>query len=396
MNTRLTNFLPILLLVLVVGCSEGVDTITYETPQVSEEGETELTIEVVGEDDSALTDYDIAIDGPTSVSESGVTNSQYTFTDLASGTYSITITKDGYIVAETETDVELSEETSAGYSSEVIVVLTEREPPVTVNSNEDTMVETAPSRSPGTSGALTELEIPAGTFPDDVVAEDETVQVSVTRYRPNRVRSNGEGTVQNVFALEPSGVELNNPVEMDIPVALPEGLFAGAAKATGLAAANEIDGISFVLMPGNIPVELVEEEGENGFRRFVANVTIDTFQDYELVVEADLTVEESFSEPTRVAQSACGEGIETTYSLQVGGIDDALRSFSSEFPASESISREVSFDGVDGLRLTVNARNKVRTYTLNNADGGTITDTINLPEVRFSLSTSNCHNSGGG
>lgn len=393
MNTRLTRYLSILLLVAVFGCSENVDTITYETPQVTVEGERELTIEVVDEEEATVSDYDITIEGPTSVSESGVGSSQYTFTDLQTGTYTITITKSGYIDAETEEDVELPEDAASGFTSELQLVLTEKSPPVTVDNSQETTVETAPSRNPGEEGLTTSLEIPAGTFPDDVVEEDGTVDLTVTRSTPNSFMQSEEGTVDDVILFEPEGTELNNPIQVSIPVVVPEEL-AGS--------------IEYVLMPGNIQVEL-SETGESalvstGVAQFnavkQANGEIELLNQYRLV--ANVQVNQSgatYTSPEVIGTSGCGEALgPIEYSVEITPPGQIIQRFKKGFAKNSRTftrsSREYS--GVDGIKHTLRAQHKQITITVSNNGGGDVsTETVNLPAIKFIHSESSCHNSGG-
>lgn len=392
MKRRLIRPLTILLLVAVFGCSENVDTITYETPQVSEEGETELTIEVIDAEDAAVTGYDIAIEGPTTVSESGVGSSAYTFTDLQSGTYSITITKEGYLEAETEAEVELPEEATGGFSSEVLVVLTKKTPPVKVDNSQDTTVETAPSNNPGEEGLTTTLNIPAGSFPDDVVNEDGTVDLSVTRSNPNNVIETEEGTVDDVILFDPEGTELNNPIEVSIPIEVPQ----------------ELEGnIQYVLMPGNIPLELTENAqsamvaaGSAGYQAVKKGTAeIEILGEYYVV--ADVEVRQSgatFTEPVVVETSGCGEGVDAEYSIDVVPPGQAIQRFVSGYAKnSRTVTKSLSKNGVEGLKITVRGQHKTKTITLLDGDGNTILEeTVNLPAIRLTVETSNCHNSGGG
>lgn len=394
MKTRLIRPLTILLLVAVFGCSESVDTITYDTPQVSEEGETELIVEVLDTDDAAITDFDITIEGPTSASESGVGDSQFTFTDLQSGTYSIIITKDGFIEAETETEVELPEEATGGYSSEIIVVLTEKAPPVTVDNSVDSVVETAPSSNPSEEGLTTTLNIPAGSFPDDALSEDGTVDVTVTRSTPNSFIQTEEGTVDDEILFEPEGTELNNPIQINIPVEVPA----------------EFEGnVEYVLMPGNIPVELTENEQSalvgtgvgqyNAVKK--AKAEIDLLTEYRLVANVQINKSgATYTTPEVIATSGCGEALSSQdYSVEITPPGQLIQRFKKGYAKNSRTFTKSSneYKGVDGIKHTLRAQHKQITISLDNSNGGNIlTETVNLPAIKFIHSKANCHNSGGG
>lgn len=396
------------LLFISYACSDTVDVITYDSPEFTIQGERELIVSVNSSDGQALTGYDIIIDGPTSASQSGVSQSTFLFTDLATGEYTITASRDGYVSSSINLEINLPSDDTESYFNEAELFMRERAPSVVVNNNGESVIETAPSDAEGQEGQTVSMMIPAGAFPQDAVDGEGNINISVTRSVPSQIDNEyNEGSTQDIFDFEPAGLELNEDIEIDIPVAMSEQMAASLGISSSDSGSD--NGINFVLQPGNIPVELVEEnsksasvtsgsslETRNFSRRFSAKVKINKFQQYRLVSNIRITSSVGLSNPQVIARSGCGLDVTVNHSFQTGTLSPTISRFVKKKP-NRSITRSASYQGAPGVILTVSAQHETVTYTARRANGSVIeSSTINRPPVTFTVTSRNCHNSGGG
>ncbi len=396
------------LLFISYACSDTVDVITYDSPEFTFEGERELLVSVNSSDGQALTGYDIVIDGPTSSSQSGVSQSTFTFTDLATGEYTITASRDGYVSSSINLEINLPSDDTESYYNEAELFMRERTPSVMVNNNAESVIETAPSDAEGEEGQNISLTFPAGTFPQNAVDGDGNISISVTRSVPSQIDNEyNEGTTQDILDFEPADLELNEEVEIDIPVSISDQLVASLGISSPNSGSD--NGISFVLQPGNIPVELVEENSKSakvvtdssietqGFnRRFKARAKISRFQQYRLVPNIRITRSVGISDPQVIARSGCGLDVTVNHSFQTGMLSPVISRYV-KMKKNRTVTRSASYNGAPGVRLTVSAQHETVTYTARRANGSVIeSSTINHPPVTFTVTSRNCHDSGGG
>lgn len=402
------------LIFISYACSDTVDVLTFDTPEVVVEGERQLLVVVNTSGGQSLTGYDITIEGPTTASESGVAQSTYRFTDLNTGEYTITASREGYVSSSIDVEVVLPQDDAESYYNEAELFLRERAPSVVVNNNEDSVIQTAPADGEGVEGETVSMSIPAGAFPVDAVDENGDISISLTRSVPSQVDSGTEGTTSDFFDFSPGDIDLNEEIELEIPVSIPGDLVASLGIASGSSfSANAENGISYVLQPGNIPVELVEDNGSNStissdsglgqsietqsfFKRYRAKVRIKKLQKYRLVSNVNISTNKQMSSPTVIARSECAADVTGIYRFETGTLSPFFRKFV-KVKASRSIAQSASFEGIPGARLTVRGQHETVRYTARDANGSIIeTSTLNLPPVKISVSLGNCHNSGGG
>ena len=257
-----------------------------EEEPVDRVGDRELTIIVIDRDDeSELTGYSIEIEGPVSASEEGVASEEFVLTDIVSGEYTITVTLDGYVAATVTESYELPEEESDDFIAETVISLRQMSAPVQVSNNESTTVRTG---KPDVDDEAEEdeevtLQISADTFPADVVEEDGSVNISVTRARPAQVTRDDTGQVNESLILTPATV-LNNPVEITIPMRNIEGL----------------ENVKYVLQPGNIPLT------PDGNGNLVATITPDPVKQTTTILGANFN---EFREYKRVSTNTNVEAL---------------------------------------------------------------------------------------
>jgi hypothetical protein len=215
----------------------------------------------------------------------------------------------------------------------------------------------------------------------------------VTRSTPNDFIQTEEGTVDDVILFEPEGTELNNPIQVNIPIVVPE----------------ELEGIvEYVLMPGNIPVELTESDqsalvstGVSQFHTVKEALTeIDLLTEYSLVPNVQVEVSgATYTAPTLLSASGCGESLSPQeYSVEITPPGQLIQRFKKGFSKnSRTFTRSsIEYSAVDGIKHSVSAQHKTITISLLNSTGDIETETVNFPAIKFLHEESNCHNSGGG
>jgi hypothetical protein len=379
---------------LIVSCRETLDNVTYSSPELEIDTERQLTINVIEPDGSPLTGYDLLIEGPTTVSESAVGQSEYVFDDLASGTYTISITREQYISESVSVDIQLPEEADESYYDEITVALNERTPPVTFNNSEESVIETAPSAREQISGEPATFIFPANTFPEELEDEDGNVSISVTRASPADINNAfDEGTVKDLLEFEPGDIDLNEESTVEFPVAIPEELFD-----------DQTEDLGFTLQPGNIPVELIEVEtvsslqaNFNTFRKLRLRTKLNRLQRYHLVPNRRVTKSTGFTEYRQVGRSACGEPVTVTIETETGVPGPAARALLKGPFVNRTVTQTRTFDGIPGARTTVEVQNRTITYTVTGPGNRVIEEiTVLTPKFSIRVTLNNCHDSGGG
>jgi len=387
--------ISILALLIVYSCSDTVDVITYDTPELTITGTQVLAVEVNRSDGQSMTGYDISISGPTSASQNNVQQSVFVLDDLASGTYTVLVEREGYISDEFEVEIELPDEATATYYYEAEAYLRLKAPSVVIINDQDNVIQTGPSDDPGLIGQEMSLDILAGTFPESVVNSNGNVSVSVTRARPSVVDNTFDGTTQAIFYFEPDDVELNQEVEVTFPIVVP---------------GDNPDNVSYTLEPGNIPVTLELDEAAklsggqltelNDNQQVTASFRfgrfrINRFRRYRLVPDVTISASSSFTNPRSIATSGCGLDVDVEHTFERGTLGPVIGSFVN-IP-QKTYTHGVAYDGVIGTRLTVSVQKRTVTYTARNRNGQVLeTATIQRPPLIFTVTARSCHDSGGG
>lgn len=367
-------------IVLISACKTTTDP-DPEPPDeprpIEHVGDKELNLIVINRDTEAeLTGYDVEIDGPVSVSENNVSTSQFTLSDLVSGEYTITVSMNGFVAEEITEEFEVPEEVSADFITEITISLRATTPPVRINNSQANTIQTgkADEEDAGEDEEVT-LEIPADTFPANVLNEDGTVDVSVTRARPTQVRRTAQGLVRETIALGPLA-EINNTINITIPIREIEGL----------------EDLEYVLQPGNIPLTRAENgnlvatispdvsshEGYGPTANFWAPIPLDpeTWPTPERnnpsrimpAPSENLLLNETHSTTEfRTIQGRCGEAL-PLYRLERVDIPNQVRSFlGTDLIKRLESNRDVQVSDLAAIpnrRLSVEVRHNITTYSL--------------------------------
>lgn len=379
---------------LIVSCRETVDNITYSSPGLEIDTENQLTIIVVEPDGSPLTGYDLLIEGPTSSAEGAIGHSEYVFDELASGTYTISVIREQYISESVTVDIQLPGDADESYYDEVIISLNERTPPVMINNSEESTIETAPSAREQIRGELATFIFPANAFPEEFEDVDGNVSISITRGSPAGIdNSYEEGTVKDFLEFEPGDIDLNEEATVEFPVAIPEELFD-----------DQTEDLSFLLQPGNIPVEVIGEEtvsslqaNFNTYRLLQLRANLNRLQRYYLVPNRRVTTSTGLTEYRMIDQSACGEPVTVTIETEADHPGPAARSLLKGPFLNRTATLTRSYEGIPGVRTTVEVQNRTVTYTVTGPGNHVLEEiTLTPPTYSIRVTQDECHDSGGG
>lgn len=352
------------------------------------------------ETEAELIGYDIDIDGPVSASASGVSTAEYTLSDIVSGEYTITVSMDGFVNSQITEEIEVPEDESADFIFSSTISLRELSQPVVVNNSVNTSVKTGKPDVPDAEDdeAIT-LQIPANTFPAAVVKADGTVDISVTRVSPLQATQSDGGMVLESIIFGPEA-NLNNNVTITIPI--PE--FPG------------VDGLEYVLQPGNIPltsvgggnfqatIRPIEGVAPTANSRHIDMVAeFNSFRNYLVELKGlTLSITGTGFTDYQTYSSQCGRPLGVTVWAPEVTLPDRMRFESFRFLyvyEAERIAGRIIESSRPNRIVSVEARIATRTYTLSRGNEVLATVTVNLS----SMDTKNAirspcppHNSGGG
>lgn len=399
MRNRLTLTIVLLAMALVSSCSDPVGTITYESPELPD-GKRELVIKATDSKDAPISGFNLQITGPTTANAT-VSGSEYVLTDLASGLYTITITKDGYIGASYQLPVVLPNNPKADFTAAKTVKVTQLTPPVPVNvANGGTVQAPGPSAT-GPRSQPTQVTIPPGAIPGS-----GTAQVSVTRTAPTPIIQ----TTQPAKAAPGLGIEntvdrialdgfivtvtnngstvnaFNAPVTVNISLEVPSSI------------RNEQ--FNFVLMSGSGPGATPTSESrpitiDAGNGNGTASILKPgTYKVYATLGLTTATAQSTFS----IGTTSCGLGGSFAYSSPTPAPVGPVLTFLGIVPtASTPISGTIAIDAVTGAATSVSGTNTIIDYTVRRPNVSSSLESYRYPlaQVVTTVSINNCHNSGG-
>lgn len=299
------------------------------------------------------------------------------------------------MTSEATEELEVPTEQSADFLAETEVSLRELTPPVVIQNNEASTVKTGkPDEEDAEEDEEISIQIPANTFPPSAVKADGSVDISVTRAKPSQATQSDNGLISESIVLSPV-TELNNPVTVTIPVREIAGL----------------EGLEYVLQPGNIPLNL------DGNGNLVGTITADSHGEGPLFITAPVSsfrrnsvttpgLELTSTEGTgasRVLASQCGQPLNTTVQIPGVAVPAAVLNFGDykNFINDRTVTIPVIAAQPNRI-ITLQSIIKTRTFLISQTDGsGNITDissvTVNLARVDTSQPTFiACHNSGTG
>jgi hypothetical protein len=208
-------FWPVILAALILlyySCSGGMDPHGHPEPVL--ETEQQLQINVMNVYREAVTGYDLTITGPTSLMRPDVGQSTFVFEDLVSGVYTVSVSKQGYLTAETEVEVELPGGEAVSHYDQVSLILQARTPPVSIDYREGGVIHTAPSAEDGIFGEMISISFAPGALPDGLDDGSGRVLISANRIVPSGIDETYEGTVQSYIRFDPEIAQFNAPVKI--------------------------------------------------------------------------------------------------------------------------------------------------------------------------------------
>jgi len=371
----------ILLPLLIYACSDGVTPLDLPDAEITTEQQIQINVtNVTGE---PLTGYNLSIDGPTTLDRKDVGESSFIFKDLAEGNYSISIEKDGYVPAESVAEVELLGGEAISHYDEINIVLQERSQPVMLNNRDGGVIRTAPSGEQDIFGEMIELSFSAGALPDELADESGWVQISADRILPSGIDEEFEGTVQSYLRFDPLITDLNEPVTIEIPVKK-----------------SSYDGpeLTYTLQPGNIPLEVVDSPGTNAETRAKSGrgqqmrANAPGLQNRAVVVNVKVRQSVNWTDFEVLEEGGCGESFSVNHTVTSGDAGPLAMEHSNLAAklSGQEYTLEKNFNGIPDKEITVEARNRVRTFTVEDE-----VSELNVNPIQFRKTLTDCHNSGG-
>jgi len=397
MRNRLNLMILLLAMVMVSSCNDPVGTITFESPELPD-GTRELVIRATDSKGAPISGFNLQITGPTTANAT-VSGSQYSFTNLASGLYTIVITKEGYVGKSYQLPVQLPQSVKQNYQATTVGRITQLTPPVPVSNATGGTVQAPGPAAVGMRSQPTAFIIPPGALPGT-----GTTQVSVTRILPAPITQTAqpqkstpgnsvENTINRIaldgfvttFTLNgnPVGV-FNAPITASIPLSVPSSI------------RNEK--FEFVLMsssaPGATPTNtsspiVIDTNTGNG------TTTIQQAGTYKVYVTLGLTTTTAQSTFT-IGSTSCGLGGSFSFSSPTAGAVGPVMSFLAIVPTATSTNNTVVLDPLSGAQSTLTGVNSFIDYRVNRPTGAQLeTYRYPLAQVSTAISINNCHNSGG-
>jgi hypothetical protein len=398
MRNRLYLVILLLAMVMVSSCNDPVGTITLESPEIPD-GARELVIRATDSKDAPLSGFNLQITGPTSVNAT-VPGSEYVFTNLASGVYTIVITKEGYVGASYQLPVVLPDNPKIDFKANTVVKATQLTPPVPVSNATGGTVQAPGPAASGPRSQPTQVSIPAGAIPGA-----GTTQVSVTHAPPAPVtqttqpqKSAPGNSVTNtldripldqfIFSFTVTGgqaiTEFAQPVGIDLSIIVPSAIRS--------------EQFNFVLMSGSGPGATPTNESRPITIDAQGNMSTSILKPgtYKIYATLGLTTATAQSNPFTIGSTSCGLGGSFSFSSPTPGPLGPNLLFLGVVPPATVFNNTVVFQPVAGSQSRLTGVNSFIDYNLNRPSGAQLeTYRYPLAQVTTTVSISNCHNSGG-
>ncbi len=398
MRNRLFPMILLLAMVMVSSCNDPVGTITLETPEIPD-GARELTIRATDSKNAPISGFNLQITGPTSVSAT-VPGSEYVFTNLASGLYTIVITKSGYVGDSFQLPVVLPTNPKVDFKATAVVKATQLATPVPVSNATGGTVQAPGPSNAGPRSQPTQVSIPAGAIPGT-----GSTQVSVTHTAPVPITQTAQplkaapgNSVENtispipldrfIFSFINNGSEVTEfaqPVGVSIPMSVP------------LSIRDVV--YNFVLMSGSGASATPTAES----RPIVINATTGNATTtilkpgtYKVYATLGLTTTAAQSDPYVIGIGNCG--VDKIFTFSSPAAPPALGSvmaFLGVVPAATTTSSSLEAKSVSNKQPWLTGVSSFTDYRVNRPNG-TQLETYRFPFAQATeLTYRDCHDGGG-
>ena len=371
-------------------CGDGVSP--HVSDNLTPETEQQLQIVAVTPGGDSVSGFDLSISGPVSLQQSGIMSEPFLLNNLKPGNYTVTASMPGYLSSEAEVHVELPEGDISHYDR-VTLIMQERSSVSMVNWSSGGEVSSAPAAAGNWNAAPLTLSLPPGALPESAADASGLVQITADRILPRDIDEQYEGTVQSYIHFDPEITDLNTPVTIDIPVKDLSDL---------------IPGLTYTLEPGNIPLEPVGEElaaeKQSGMemqgRGMQMSANVPGLQRRAVVAKMNVRKSVSWTDFEEVASGACGEGLSVFHEVESGDAGEMALALSNlaAMLSGQTYTLEKDFNGIPDRELSIEVRNRVKTFTVRELPSQSILETseVNVKPIQFRLHLNECHNSGGG
>ena len=384
------------LFVLVVFTFSGVMTFTAckknigpdnpETPQLID-GTRQIVINARQFNNDIIDGYTLKVSGPQNLTLQP-TGQMYVLTNLKDGTYTISLSKNGYIGMTKVVHVALPTDVTVSWKCTVDLFLVKKNPAVNINNaTGGTITVPATGLGPnGTNGKPTHVIIPAGAL-----AGAGTTNISITLIPVDptatfaQTVSGATGSVS--YFIEPEGLVFNEPVSFSIPLDIPASLATTVPYHFASKSGDPANGS--LVFAGDQVLMGVNPDGSN------ATVQVTKGGYWQVVGDYSIVESDSYSNYIQAGTSEFGSALNGVYTA-TGTYGSIFKSLL-DLPKSEvAVSETFSYPAVEFHQIIASARHNTRVYSLKLNSNNMMIEQFSIPsapvEILYVLLT---HNQGG-
>ncbi len=379
---RLATFsLMVISIVSTVCCKKAIGEIERDSPPLPS-GNQYLLVTAFTTDNSAIPAYSLEIQTPDgSVTNQSNTGAEFIVDPLNTGTYTITITADGYIGQTKSVDVIVPASKSDDYLVGLDLTLTKKNPPVTINNAAGGIINVAPmgTGAGGMGSSTTKVTIPPGA-----ISGAGSTDISITPV-PSTQETSGSGLEGVTFVFDPD-LTFTTPVTVEMPLGFPPSV---AQNNVPLVFEEQVDN-------GEVPDEEPITLSANGA---TGTVQMDHFSSWTIVL--GVTLEVSLGTRQVTAQSlACSDPLNKPFTFT--GSYGPILSNLFQIPAqlrTVTINGTFSKSQVLYFRVSGEATAAMTNYQLLLPSNVVLEERNNIPVCQSCYSvkytSQECHDSGG-
>jgi len=375
-------------------CNDPVGVINYEQPEQAD-GTRQLVVKVTDEKNAPITGFALKITGPTSV-DVNVAGNEYIFTNLASGLYTLQVSKPGFVGNTMEVPVTIPANPKLDYFAASDVRISALAAPVTVNNAQGGTVSIPGISATGPRSQAINVVIPPGAF-----GATGTSTMTITRRSPATIVRTGPAplkvgpaTVENLTRIpldtqiiEVPGVnQFLQPVLITVPMALPNAIRTSTYE--------------LVVMSGSTTTGIFEPTSETIKMTITANgdltASVTKPGIYGVYVNLGLTTTNTQSAPSLIGTTACNAGGNFTITSPTAPALGPIATVLSVIPPVATATSVVTVPAIVGLKTSVTATYNYIDYRFLSPTGS-ILETYRYPitQVTVTTTSTNCHDSGG-
>lgn len=276
-----------------ISCKKSIGGITRDTPPLPS-GNQYLVVSALTTDNSAIPAYTLTIEAPDgNISTESSAEADFIIDPIQTGTYVIAITGVGYIGQTKRVDVMVPTEKSDDYLVGLALILTKKNPPVTINHATGGTINVPPmgTGAGGIGSDITKVIIPPGAIDD---AGSTSTDISITPI-PSNQETSANGLQGVTYVFDPD-ITFTTPVTVEIPLGFPQSV-----------------------AQNNIPVVFEQQDGQDeeeivlSANGAIGNVQMSHFSTWTIVLGVTLNV--SATVQSQGIQGVCSGALNDPFSF---------------------------------------------------------------------------------